>query len=196
MRARFPLYALLAGIAITSAASDPLCPPTNDPENVIHYPHPTDCSKFLTCSWGNLIEQKCPQGHHWNDEQKYCDYPESANCQLEGSSTEAPQTPTWPPTGAESTTTTERPFTTTRTTTERPTTSEPAGKCPESYDPDNQVFFPHVDCGKYYVCRWDGVPIEMNCPVGLHWSQSKSQCDYPAQAGCDSSSLVNSFRRI
>jgi len=61
--------------------------------------------------------------------------------------------------------------------------------CPEVSDGE-EVFFPSkTNCEEYFQCA-NGVPVEMKCPDGLWWDQSKQFCNYPDQvsppctAGC------------
>ncbi|XKL60517.1 hypothetical protein PGB90_007574 [Kerria lacca] len=43
--------------------------------------HPTDCTKYLTCSFGvYLQEQPCAVGLHFNEKRSVCDWPENAEC--------------------------------------------------------------------------------------------------------------------
>lgn len=176
------ILTLTVGVAFSTAA-DPRCPTVEDPKNPIHYPHPTECSKFLTCSWGSLVEQNCPEGHLWNDLMKYCDYPENVDCI--GMSTPPTHTST---SSNEETTTAELQSSTTTLT----TVPAPSDRCPEVYDPYQQVYFPHVDCSKYYICTAEGNKLEQNCPAGLHWSQSFGYCDWPEVAECVSSPETSS----
>lgn len=43
--------------------------------------HPTDCTKYLTCSFGvYLQEQSCAIGLHFNEKRSTCDWPDNADC--------------------------------------------------------------------------------------------------------------------
>lgn len=53
------------------------CPPGED--SGVTLPHP-DCSRFYLCVWGIPTEIECPEGQHWNIQQNYCDWPETALC--------------------------------------------------------------------------------------------------------------------
>lgn len=59
------------------------------------------------------------------------------------------------------------------------------------YDPNHQVYFPHADCAKYYICTYEGNKLEQNCPAGLHWSQKHSYCDRPELAECTPTKHAN-----
>ncbi|XP_055628287.1 peritrophin-1-like [Toxorhynchites rutilus septentrionalis] len=144
MKAQTLLLTLAACVLFVNA-KDSRCPAVDDPLIAVHFPHPTDCSKFLTCSWGQLVEQSCPAGQLWNDARKYCDFPANVQC--------------------------DEP-------------NPPANECPQIADPEHTVFIPHADCAKFYICTWNGVAVEKDCPAGLHWNQQLSHCDYPQQAGC------------
>lgn len=56
------------------------CPPNEDPQIPTHLAHPFDCTKFYKCWYGTPYLMDCPWGQQWNDEKKYCDYPQNANC--------------------------------------------------------------------------------------------------------------------
>ncbi|XP_053687060.1 peritrophin-1-like [Sabethes cyaneus] len=165
-------------------ARDPRCPESNDPAIVLHFSHPTDCSKYLTCNWGTLVEQQCPSPLLWNDDRKFCDHAFNVNCGGSTATTAATSTavPSQP--------TTVQPQSTSSATPSVGTTSAPiAGKCPEKHDPDQPIFLPHSDCTKFYICSWGGAAVEKSCPLGLHWNVNQNYCDYPEQAGCGAGSI-------
>lgn len=175
------LLSLVACLA-THAVAIPCCLPTGDLETVVYFAHPTDCSLYLACQAGILTELSCPHDTFWNDDVKAC-------------------TPQTDPTPEEPTTTAAEPGTPSSTTaapTSQPTSSEPVtttsaptGDCPAVYDSKHQVYFPHVDCTKYYICTYEGNKLEQSCPLNLHWNQKLSYCDYPEQAGCSTISTVS-----
>lgn len=173
---------LICGVCLSSyVTAEPSCPPPSGTDSPVYFAHPSDCSKFLTCHQGNLLEFSCPTGTLWNDNVKACDLPGNVFCSLQTTTTTEPTTTT-----TERTTTTTSVFQTTTTTVAAPTStsSAPTGKCPDKPDPDHDVFLPHEDCTKYYICTWGGVPVEQSCPPHLHWNQQQSYCDYPSVAGC------------
>ena len=52
--------------------------------------------------------------------------------------------------------------------------------CPEVSDGDD-VFLPsQTNCEEYFHCT-NGIPVEMKCPDGLYWDQSKQFCNWPDQ---------------
>lgn len=60
---------------------------TEGPEEIcsddsVQIAHPTDCTKYLQCSGGVPVEMTCPADQHWNDDKKWCDYIDVANCDL------------------------------------------------------------------------------------------------------------------
>ncbi|XP_050097745.1 peritrophin-1-like [Anopheles aquasalis] len=153
---------LLVLLSTSLVLASDRCPPEDDPEKPpILFPHPTDCDKFIICSHGREVTSKCPPGLLWNDRIKRCDYPSESQCVPEGG---------------------------TETTTEEPTTAVPDGlayDCPPVYDPDHMVYIPHgTDCTKYFICDPYGVPLQQNCPPGLHWSEVVNYCDFPELAQC------------
>lgn len=56
--------------------------------------------------------------------------------------------------------------------------------CPEIEDIENPVHLPHSsDCELYYICL-SGIPHELSCPPGQHWSVENNWCDFPDLANC------------
>ncbi|XP_055903295.1 probable chitinase 10 [Eupeodes corollae] len=47
--------------------------------------HKRDCNKYYVCQFGGLIEQRCPDGLHWNE--NYCDWPQNSQCSVTDSRT-------------------------------------------------------------------------------------------------------------
>ncbi|GAB0090875.1 hypothetical protein DMENIID0001_056440 [Sergentomyia squamirostris] len=56
------------------------CPPHEDPQVPTHLADPMDCTKFYKCLNGRPIPQNCPNGLHWDDTKKICDYPGAVQC--------------------------------------------------------------------------------------------------------------------
>ncbi|XP_059471115.1 peritrophin-1-like [Neocloeon triangulifer] len=54
------------------------------------YSNPDDCTKFHTCVGKQLKEQSCPDGLHFNNATKVCDWPYQAKCQVGGYECEKP----------------------------------------------------------------------------------------------------------
>ncbi|XP_052860769.1 peritrophin-1-like [Anopheles cruzii] len=138
-----------------NALAEGRCPPRDDPLlPPVLLPHPTDCDKFVICSHGFEVTSKCPPGLEWNDRRKQCDYPSEAQC--------VPQD------GSSST-----------------VIAATADGCPPVYDPDHMVYIAHaIDCTKYYICDPYGVPLQQDCPPGLHWNPRVDYCDFPELASC------------
>jgi hypothetical protein len=77
------LPALLAcfGPLVRAQVLPPGSCPLTDPFNyTVLLPNPTDCSSLFICRHGYPIELRCPEGLHFNDQLKVCDWPENANC--------------------------------------------------------------------------------------------------------------------
>lgn len=53
--------------------------PTTCSEQFASYP--ADCNKYYLCDNGRPLVQSCPPGLHWNNNQRNCDWPLSANCE-------------------------------------------------------------------------------------------------------------------
>ncbi|KAG8181143.1 hypothetical protein JTE90_002503, partial [Oedothorax gibbosus] len=130
------------------------------PKNSVHIllPHPSDCGKFFTCDHGVAHPTNCHKGLHFNAKVQACDYPETAGCKSDVS--EVPQ--------------------------ERDGGEKNNALCP-SEKTKHPVYKPHpTDCGKFYVCD-GGEPHLKVCQKGLHFNPKIQTCDYPRNAGCDSS---------
>ncbi|KAJ6646170.1 Peritrophin-1 [Pseudolycoriella hygida] len=61
-----------------------ICPPENDPGDIIFLPSEQYCDKFFICFAGRPIKFFCPEGLHFNREINTCDFIENANCTIEG----------------------------------------------------------------------------------------------------------------
>ncbi|KAL1400239.1 hypothetical protein pipiens_007605 [Culex pipiens pipiens] len=69
------------GIGHQASAWESACPPWwEQPLQPTFLPHPTDCSKYLTCVSGETVAKSCPNGLHWNNLRKICDLPWVASC--------------------------------------------------------------------------------------------------------------------
>lgn len=68
--------------------------------------YPFDCNKYYLCDNGRPLLQSCPNGLHWNNDQKNCDWPNNAKCEESASATD-PNRPTTSP--KPTTTTTRKP---------------------------------------------------------------------------------------
>lgn len=53
--------------------------PIGECEGRLFLPHKEDCSKYLICNFGQVVELSCPSGLHWNQDR--CDWPENGQCQ-------------------------------------------------------------------------------------------------------------------
>lgn len=43
-------------------------------------PHPKDCSKFLMCVQGQLVEGQCPNGLYFDSVLQICNWPSEVDC--------------------------------------------------------------------------------------------------------------------
>lgn len=62
------------------------------------YPHPTSCTQFLGCVYGQQYTMHCPSGLNFNPTLHLCDWPDNAGCVVPP----APQTQISPCTGCKS----------------------------------------------------------------------------------------------
>lgn len=56
-------------------------PPIGDCQGKMYISHKKNCAKYYLCNFGQLTEQTCPGGLHWNKDR--CDWPENTKCKLQ-----------------------------------------------------------------------------------------------------------------
>lgn len=150
-------------------------------------PHPTHCNLYIECSFGGHIDRECPDGLHFNNAEKVCDYPSTAGCLFEVH----PQT------------TTSSDSSITPSVTALPTTDfddndddDDDGDDDDDDDDDasvhindchdvdrDQFVLPHPQCDHFYLCS-NGNAYESTCMGGYHWSIENNRCDLPSAAQC------------
>ena len=179
MKSRFIFF--LLGVTLSAALAQRVCPPDND-GLVVHFPH-DDCTKFYKCDWGELVEQDCPPGLHFNAVLSVCDWPENANC--DGAVGVEPTLPPPPPTLPPPPPTLPPPP---PTLPPPPPTLPPPPPGPGVCPPNNDglvVHFPHeTDCTLFYKCDW-GEKVLQECPPGLYFNAYLSVCYRPEFANCN-----------
>lgn len=152
---------------VTGGLSSILCPTKVDPAKTVHLPHPTSCSKFLTCVGNHPVEQDCPAGLHWNVENSFCDYPRASGCSR----------------GENSDQLDNRPFNSTAVA--NSICLPQSSRCPLNSNPSQDVIFlKHRDCRKFYACV-STQQVELSCPPELYWNARACVCDYEVEAECE-----------
>lgn len=152
---------------VTGGLSSVLCPTKVDPAKTVHLPHPTSCSKFLTCVGNHPVEQDCPAGLHWNVENSFCDYPRASGCSR----------------GEDSDQLDNRPFNSTAVA--NSICLPQSSRCPLNSNPSQDVIFlKHRDCRKFYACV-STQQVELSCPPELYWNSRACVCDYEVEAECE-----------
>ncbi|XP_053686532.1 peritrophin-1-like [Sabethes cyaneus] len=150
---------------VSGALSSLLCPRKFNPELTVHLAHPIDCGKFLTCVGSHPVEQSCPSGLHWNEEQGFCDYPRASNCSRGDAAKEAQ-------------------FNLTTISHSQQCLPQTA-RCPVNSKPREEVVFvKHRNCRKFYACV-SAQPIELSCPYQLYWNSKSCICDYDVDDECN-----------
>ncbi|XP_067620317.1 probable chitinase 10 [Eurosta solidaginis] len=132
-----------------------------------------NCNAYYHCiAVGELHQQFCPGGLHWNDKSKNCDWPASAQCSRRNKPIATPNTvPTFPT--KSSVTATKSP-----TTTKRPSKPQrPTARCNEG------EYYTHKNCDQYYICV-NGALIPNACGGDLHWDGIRQTCDWPENVQC------------
>uniref|UniRef100_A0A1W7R8U8 Putative peritrophin-1 n=1 Tax=Aedes albopictus TaxID=7160 RepID=A0A1W7R8U8_AEDAL len=152
---------------VTGGLSSVLCPTKVDPAKTVHLPHPTSCSKFLTCVGNHPVEQDCPAGLHWNVENSFCDYPRASGCSR----------------GEDSDQLDSRPFNSTAVA--NSICLPQSSRCPLNSNPSQDVIFlKHRDCRKFYACV-STQQVELSCPPELYWNARACVCDYEVESECE-----------
>ena len=168
------------------------------------YHDPYNCNSYYQCIVeGEIRQQFCPGGLHWNNQDKNCDWPASAKCTEKKKPTNPTKAPPRRTTTTTSTTTrrptqtpTKRPTTTTSSywSTNRPskpiaTTRKPSPNKPNNNRPSMSArcnegeYYSHRNCGQYYICV-NGALVPNSCGGNLHWDAVKKICDWPENVKC------------
>lgn len=58
-----------------------ICPPENDPNNIIYIPNKDDCQKYFICYDGQPEEQDCGPTLHWDPVNNWCIRAEESTCE-------------------------------------------------------------------------------------------------------------------
>ncbi|XP_037913621.1 probable chitinase 10 [Hermetia illucens] len=160
-----------------------------DPGTYKEDPH--NCNSYYQCVYGELKQQFCAGGLHWNNRNKLCDWPEAAQCDQRQN--QAPQPTTQRP---RPTTQRPRPTTTTvRTTPRTKPTRPPTTPRPPSYEPlgspaDGCIsgqFYPHSECDRFHMCINNQL-LEQSCGAALAWNTNLNSCDWADNVNCISRS--------
>ncbi|XP_005191759.1 probable chitinase 10 [Musca domestica] len=165
------------------------------------YPDSYNCNSYYQCIVpGEVRQQFCPGGLHWNDKSKNCDWPAAAQC------TPAKKKPTTtggkpsakpsnkpgtkPTTTTTTVSTTRRPvpasWTSTRPTKPIATTRKPSAsqnRPSTSAKCNDGEYYSHRNCGQYYICI-NGVLVPNSCGGNLHWDAIRKICDWPENVKC------------
>ncbi|XP_062550194.1 clumping factor B-like [Armigeres subalbatus] len=151
---------------VTGGLSAVLCPTRVYPQRTVHLPHPTSCSKFLTCVGNHPVEQDCPAGLYWNIEQAFCDYPGVSGCSR----------------GEHAQQLEKQLFNSTAVV--NSICLPQFDRCPLNSNPTEQmIFVKHQDCRKFYACAQTH-QVELSCPPNLYWNSQGCVCDYEVEAEC------------
>ncbi|GFU02867.1 putative chitinase 10 [Nephila pilipes] len=131
--------------------------PLKNPAQPVLLPHNTDCTKFYICDAGIPHGKSCQPGLHFNAKIQACDYPEKAGCDSEASKPQG-----------------------------RLGREGFSNMCPVA-DDGNPILKPHEnDCRKFYACNGGILHVQI-CQQGLHFNPKLQACDYPENAGCETS---------
>ena len=144
-----------SGITTTSGTttSGTTIPPTPGTEfcaslNDGLYPHPTDCSRYYQCNFGDSNVLECPSGTVFDPKLKTCNWDWAVNTD------HCDPTATTTSTTTLSTTSFEGSGSTSTTTTEVATTTDPTKFC---VGKPNGLYANPDTCRKFYQCHQDKV---------------------------------------
>ncbi|KYQ48704.1 Peritrophin-1 [Trachymyrmex zeteki] len=125
-------------------------------------PHPKEYSLYYICQDGKSTIYKCPDGLHFNNIIKQCDW------QLRLLAGRFPRM---------------NPETEPDISEEKADKSNCIGTCPILYPKDKTIRLPYRgNCNKYCLCS-NGTPIVLSCPPGLHF-EAELVCIWPWLANC------------
>lgn len=153
------LFMLLV-LIYTSRSTDAICQDASTSGGTTHFPHPTNCAKFVVCNWGQPTVHDCPAGTLWNDFVKTCDHARNVKCR--------------------------RPLV---HNTAVVVGNHRNPNCPRVIDLHRPVYVPHHDCTKFYLCTAAG-PREMACDSGYNWNKNTKRCEWPGSTGVIPTSFV------
>ncbi len=146
-----------------------------------------NCNAYYHCFFaGELQQQFCPSGLHWNNEAKGCDWPSSAQCSLkldQHLSTSYPnpiQTSKKPETTLKPN---KKPSEISTHHQVNSTSSRPQYMRPTILECTEGDYYPHRNCRKYYICVNKAL-VPSECGGDLHWDGIKKLCDWPENVQC------------
>lgn len=143
------------------------------------YPHPTNCSQFLSCSNGRGRWMSCQDGLHFNRRLKVCDYPEQAGCSSEGMEDTTPAPTEAPTTEASSGQEEQEEDGEEGQEQEEEGDNHVSEQCPNG---DGMYSHPK-SCRKFVHCE-NGTAYEKDCGPGTAWNDNAKICDYPENTDC------------
>lgn len=138
------------GVCIPKVCDSECC---DKPNNWIG-PVDKNCSAFIHCLYGQLIQQTCPNNLQFNNITKQCDFPDVVQCD-DGSP--PPSGPTAGPSG---------------------TYCESKGRCVGQRDGAMFADAKSASSGGYIVCQCE-CEINFNCVAGLVFNEKIRTCDWP-----------------
>lgn len=152
-----PIYLIVMFTPIIFAQIGEKCVMNRNSASFNFMPHPTNCSKFLSCSNGIYAEMECPARLQFNDVKKICDWPAEAGCKVDSNQIPAINEP------------------------------EEEAILGQSCHPSDIKNAPRVaaypsSCDSFLICA--GVWTLMNCPQGLLFSVETGHCEFPENAKC------------
>ncbi|KAH8315283.1 hypothetical protein KR074_003176, partial [Drosophila pseudoananassae] len=127
-----------------------------EPEGKL-FPVEGKCNMFYKCNYNCAVEQYCPNNLIYDSTNEICNYPQNVECKWEYT---PPSGPTAGPSG---------------------TACESNGRCLGQLE--GTYLNSTTSCNGYVVCQCE-CEVEMSCPVGLYWDQTKKTCNYERNVTC------------
>lgn len=134
----------------------------------------------------------CPADENWSVKYDRCDYPEIADCKIDGTHQFKLQKRIKPKQANDNNEDSDQSSSDDIDDNDSFGEFEVDPRCVGS-DPFTPIHFSHpTECAKYYKC-YMGKAFVIKCPKGQHWGQRLNRCDHPSLAHCTSIKHAASF---
>ncbi|XP_071951453.1 sushi, von Willebrand factor type A, EGF and pentraxin domain-containing protein 1-like isoform X2 [Antedon mediterranea] len=120
--------------------------------------HPLHCSQFIQCKYYGYHKRRCPNGLHWNENIRRCDWPSIAKCDIISVPVNE----------------------------DEEKKAEEKRVIDTFCEGKRFGYFPHpFDCAKFVLCHVQGHRRVRTCPKGTKWHAQKTVCDHEHLVDCE-----------